>query len=89
MSLFFSYILCINAVTFAMYALDKIKARAGAWRISEFALILMAVVGGSGGALLAMFLCRHKIRVPKFMFGIPAILAAQLVILYFIGTGEF
>ena len=89
MSLFVSYVLCINAVTFVLYALDKIKAKAGAWRISEFALMLLAVTGGSVGALLAMIVCRHKIRVPKFKFGIPAIIILQIIVFYFIGTGEF
>ena len=89
MSLFVSYVLCINAVTFVLYALDKIKAKAGVWRISEFALMLLAVIGGSVGALLAMIVCRHKIRVPKFKFGIPAIIILQIIVFYFIGTGEF
>ena len=51
MGLFCGYILCINTITFVIYALDKIKAKAGAWRISEFVLILLAVIGGSAGAL--------------------------------------
>ena len=89
MSLFISYMLCINAVTFLIYTLDKIKAKAGAWRISEFALLLLAAAGGAAGALIAMIICRHKIRVPKFKLGIPLILTAQIAVLYFIGTGEF
>lgn len=84
-----SYLICINLVTFALYAIDKIKARAGAWRISEFVLLLLAVIGGSVGALAAMTVCRHKIRVPKFKIGVPLILIVQIVIVYFIGTGEF
>lgn len=89
MGLFCGYILCINIITFVMYALDKIKAKAGAWRISEFALMLLAVIGGSAGALLAMIVCRHKIRVPRFRFGIPVIIVLQALVFYFIGTGEF
>lgn len=89
MGLFCGYILCINIITFVMYALDKIKAKAGAWRISEFALMLLAVIGGSAGALLAMIVCRHKIRVPRFRFGIPVIIILQVAVFYFIGTGEF
>lgn len=89
MGLFCGYILCINIITFVMYALDKIKAKAGAWRISEFALMILAVIGGSAGALLAMIVCRHKIRVPRFRFGIPVIIILQVAVFYFIGTGEF
>ena len=89
MGLFCGYILCINIITFVMYALDKIKAKAGAWCISEFALMILAVIGGSAGALLAMIVCRHKIRVPRFRFGIPVIIILQVAVFYFIGTGEF
>jgi len=76
------YLLMINIITFALYAIDKINAKTETWRISERMLILFAVAGGSVGALLGMYICRHKIRKTKFIVGIPAVLIVQLVILY-------
>ena len=77
------YLLLINVITFAVYAIDKFNAKNDAWRISERILILFAAVGGSVGALLGMYICRHKTRKPKFKIGIPGILMVQLVLLYY------
>lgn len=79
------YLIGINAITFLIYAIDKAKARADAWRVRESTLVTLAVIGGSLGALLAMIICRHKIRVPKFKYGIPAILLVQAGLIYFTG----
>ena len=47
-------LICINVVTFLVYGIDKWKAKQGSWRISEATLLLLAVIGGSIGALLGM-----------------------------------
>lgn len=59
---------------------DKAKARRNAWRIPEKTLFLSAILGGSIGAILGMQLLRHKTRHRSFVLGMPAILAAQVVI---------
>ena len=76
------YLLLINIITFAIYAIDKLNAKTDSWRISERMLIFFAVVGGSVGALMGMYICRHKTRKPKFKFGVPVILVLQLVLGY-------
>ena len=48
------YLLVINVVTFLIYGIDKWKAKQGSWRISEATLLILAVIGGSIGALLGM-----------------------------------
>ena len=53
---FVLYLVGINVLTFLVYGLDKWKARRRRWRISEQTLLLLAVLGGSIGALLAMHL---------------------------------
>lgn len=78
------YLVLINIITFALYAIDKLNAKMDSWRISERMLMLFAVAGGSVGALLGMYICRHKTRKPKFKFGIPVILIIQIVIIYFV-----
>ena len=54
------YLIVINIVTFLVYGIDKWKAKQGSWRISEATLLILAVIGGSIGALLGMKVWRHK-----------------------------
>lgn len=74
------YLIIINIVAFIVYAWDKRKAKKGVWRTPESILLLLAAVGGSVGALLAMYMLRHKTNHKKFFLGVPAILIAQLAI---------
>lgn len=80
MKYLFIYLIIINIVTFIVYAWDKRKAKKGVWRTPESTLLLLAAVGGSVGALLAMYMLRHKTNHKKFFLGVPAILIAQLAI---------
>ena len=70
----------VNVVTFALYGIDKAKARRGAWRISEKMLFLLPLLGGSIGALLGMRVFHHKTKHWYFVWGIPAILLVQLAL---------
>ena len=54
------YLIVINIVTFLVYGIDKWKAKQGSWRISEAILLMLAVIGGTIGALLGMQVWRHK-----------------------------
>ncbi|MBO4531807.1 MAG: DUF1294 domain-containing protein [Paludibacteraceae bacterium] len=80
MKYLFIYLIIISIITFIVYAWDKRKAKKGAWRTPESTLLLLAAVGGSVGALLAMYMLRHKTNHKKFFLGVPAILIAQLAI---------
>ena len=73
------YLLLINAAAFILMLADKLKARKNLWRIPEAVLMGSALLGGSVGALLGMYACRHKTKHLKFTLGIPVILALQLV----------
>ena len=68
----------MNLIAFALYGIDKRRAKQGAWRISEYTLLLIALLGGSLGALLGMRYFRHKTRHRKFRYVIPLILLLQL-----------
>ena len=72
------YLVVINAITLLAYGIDKMKAKKGAYRIPEKTLIVLAIIGGSIGAILGMVLFRHKIRKPRFAVGLPVILALQI-----------
>lgn len=79
------YLAAINVITFIMFGADKARAVKGRWRISEAALILAALLGGSIGALAGMRIFHHKTRHRKFTVGIPVILVLQIVfmVLYY------
>ena len=62
---------CTNVAAFATFAIDKRRAYHGLWRISEAALIALAVVGGAFGALTAMLLFRHKTLHRLFTITVP------------------
>ena len=83
-NLFYCCLIVLNIITFVVYGIDKWKAMKGRWRISEFTLLLLAVIGGSIGALLGMRVWHHKTKHLKFKYGVPLILLAQLALLYFI-----
>ncbi len=72
------YLGTVNAVTFLLYGWDKLAAIRRWRRIPEMFLILMAVFGGSIGALVSMQLFRHKTVHLKFKYGIPLILILQI-----------
>lgn len=80
------YLIVINILTFVVYGVDKWKAKQGSWRISEAALLILAVIGGSIGALLGMRVWHHKTMHLKFKYGLPLILLAQIVLLYLLSN---
>ena len=61
------YLIVINIVTFLVYGMDKLKAKQGSWRISEATLLILAIIGGSIGALLGMKVWRHKTLFCNFL----------------------
>ena len=77
----------VNLVAFALYGIDKKRARRRAWRISEKTLLGIAVIGGSIGAILGMLLFHHKTRHWYFRYGLPLILPVQCMILWWIYKG--
>lgn len=74
------YLAVINLATFIVYGADKRRARKGKWRVPEKTLFLLPLLGGSVGALLGMRVFRHKTRHWYFVWGIPAILLAQIAL---------
>jgi len=75
------YLIVINVVTFLIYGIDKWKAKQGSWRISEASLLILAVIGGSIGALLGMKIWHHKTMHKKFKYGLPLILIIQIILI--------
>lgn len=52
----------MSLLALILYGADKIKAKAGRWRIPEATLLGIGFFGGALGALLGMKLWHHKTR---------------------------
>ena len=78
------YLLVVNAIGFLAMGIDKIKAKEGMWRTKEKTLFLIAVFGGSIGSIIGMYAFHHKTKHNSFVFGMPVIVIAQIVILVYL-----
>jgi uncharacterized membrane protein YsdA (DUF1294 family) len=79
------YLLAINLAAFIIYGMDKAKAGTiGARRISEKTLLILALVGGSLGSLLAMNIFRHKTKKLSFQAALAIVLAVQIGLIWLI-----
>lgn len=74
------YLAAVNLAAFSAMWIDKRRAKRNLWRIRERTLFLLALMGGSIGALTGMYLFRHKTKHPQFVWGMPAILLLHLVL---------
>lgn len=77
------YLVVINFITLAAFAIDKIAAIEGRSRIRIVTLLGLAFIGGSLGGLIAMYLFRHKIRKDYFTVGIPMIMLMQVFVIFY------
>lgn len=77
------YLIIINIVAFLAMWIDKEKAKKNKWRISESALFVLAILGGSIGGITGMYTFRHKTKKKRFTIGFPAILIIE-ILLYFL-----
>lgn len=76
-ALLFSAAGVVSLVTYIVYAVDKRRAEAGAWRIPESTLHVLELIGGWPGAFIAQRRLRHKIRKVRFQAAFWLIVAAH------------
>lgn len=76
----------MNIVGFALMGIDKRKAIKRNFRIPEATLFIVALIGGSIGSIVGMQVFRHKTRHWYFVFGMPAILVVQIILLILLLT---
>ena len=81
-----TYILGINIITFIIYGIDKWSAIHGKRRIRVLTLLGLAFIGGSIGALCAMYLFRHKTLKPMFTIGVPFMMVLQFIVVMLYGS---
>lgn len=75
------YLLVINVVGFLLMGIDKLRAKKQVWRVPEKTLFLIAVIGGSIGTNVGMYVFRHKTKHWYFVIGMPLILIAQIALI--------
>lgn len=78
------YLIIINILSFILYGIDKLKAIKKKERISEKALILIGILGGSIGSLIGMNLFRHKTKKLKFIISLPLILIIHIIVVIYL-----
>ena len=72
-------LIALNFVAFAAFGLDKARAERGAWRVSEGALLQLALFGGTLGAYAGRAAFRHKTRKQPFSTNLHRIAALQII----------
>ena len=74
----------MSLVLFAVMGADKRRAKAGAWRVPEKTLFLLALLGGALGGVLGMRTFRHKTKHWTFAWGFPILTLLQLALCFWL-----
>ena len=75
------YLIIINIIAFLAMFIDKKKAEKNKWRIKESTLLILALIGGSIGAITGMYVFHHKTQKPRFYIGIPIIIVLHILLI--------
>ena len=75
------YLLMVNILAFALYGLDKRKAKKKKFRISERTLLWMARLGGGIGSWIGIMLVHHKTKHTKFKIVVPLWTVLWLIVI--------
>lgn len=76
------YLLAMTIIGFITMKIDKCKAIHHRYRISEKLIFTIALMGGSLGVWMGMYLFHHKTKHWYFVMGIPLIIFIQFIIAY-------
>jgi uncharacterized membrane protein YsdA (DUF1294 family)/cold shock CspA family protein len=79
----------LSMVCFIAYAADKSAARSGGWRTKEDTLLIIGLVGGWPGALLAQQLLRHKSAKASFRAAFWATVVINVVAFVALSSPKF
>ena len=82
--LLIGYPIVITILAYSLMGVDKTNARQKKRRIPEATLFLVALLGGSLGAIVGMNFFRHKTKHWYFVVGMPLILILQLAALFWL-----
>ena len=65
-------------------AIDKRRAKKGEWRIKEYTLLMITLLGGGIGTIAGMYTFRHKTKKLKFVIGFPMILIIEVFLVIYL-----
>lgn len=80
--------LAMSVVTFIVYAADKSAARAGRWRVPEVTLLLLGLLGGWPGGLVAQQVLRHKTVKVSFQVAFWVTVVVNVLVLVAVVEGS-
>lgn len=83
-TVYLGWLVLSGIVTFALYGMDKAKAKSGAWRIPESTLHLLALAGGVAGGWLGRAVFRHKTQKTIFLVVLLAATALHGAVLWWL-----
>jgi len=72
------WVAALSIAAFSVYGYDKGKAQRGGGRVPEVVLWLLAALGGSPGAFIAMRVFHHKTSKTSFQIVFWVIVAVQV-----------
>lgn len=75
------YVAAVNVISFIVMGVDKRRAVKRAFRVPESTLFVLTIIGGSIGSIAGMHLFHHKTRHWYFLYGMPVILALQIILI--------
>ena len=73
------YLIAWNIITLVAFSRDKKSAIENTWRIAEWALYLLVLLGGPVGGWLGMIMCRHKTSKRPFIITMVVLTIFNLV----------
>ena len=74
------HLVIINIIAFILYRTDKRRADKGEYRIPNYILLGVAFVGGTVGALIAIYSYRHKTQKDYYTVGVPLMMVMHFVV---------
>ena len=77
----FVYLILINLIEYFAFDKDKDAAISGQWRVPEKALLMLAMCGGTIGAIVGQQTLRHKTQKQPFKLILYSIAAFQIIFL--------
>lgn len=83
-SLFLTYLIIVNLLSFSLFGIDKRRSKKKLWRIPESTLLGISLLGGSLGSIFGMSFFRHKTKKKKFTILVPIFLLINIYLLFYL-----
>ena len=79
----FLYAVIINIITAIIFFRDRNTVRSK-WKISEFIMFMLGILGGALGGFIMMIITRKKINSPHFSIGFPILITSHVFIVSYL-----